>query len=39
MDLGSTPGVASKLITLYLLLLPPLPAENRLKTPQNHTEK
>ena len=24
---------------VYLLHLPPLPAENRLKTPQNHTEK
>jgi len=24
---------------VYLPLLPPLPAEKRMKTPQNHTEK
>jgi hypothetical protein len=38
-DLGSTPGVASKLIALCLLGLPPLPTKYRLKTPQNYTEK
>jgi len=34
-NLGSTPGVASKLIILCLLCLPPLPAKDRLRTPQN----
>jgi len=32
-------GRRLQLITLYLLLLPPLPAENHLKTSQHHTEK